>query len=107
MDCVPAPLDEERQQAAAIVLEAKRFPAQNFTIGAGARTIAWLVSAYAGCSGAPGYGCQIAGMRGPADQTRFLKRGQASSPILFAGRSARLLWIRGDDLQITPWPQCE
>src|SRR5579864_5402023 len=107
MNSVPAPLDKEWQQAVAIILQTKRFPAQNFTIGAGARTIAWLVSGYAGCSGAPGNGCQIAGMRGPADQTRFLKRGQASSPILFAGRSARLLWIRSDDLQITPRPQCE
>src|SRR5579864_376225 len=107
MNCVPAPLDKERQQAVAIVLEAKRFPAQNFTIGTGARTIPLLVGGYTGCGGAPGYGCQIAGMSGPADQTRFLKRGQASSPKLFAGRSARLLWIRSDDLQITPWPQCE
>src|SRR5579859_3189818 len=107
MNSVPAPLDKEWQQAVAIVLEAQRFPAQNFTIGAGARTIAWLVSSYTGCGRAPGYGCQIAGMRGPADQTWFLKRGQASSPKLFAGRRARLLWIRSDDLQITQGPQCE
>src|ERR1700704_4790932 len=107
MDCVPAPLDKERQQAIAIILQAKRFPAQSFTIGAGTGTIAWLVSGYAGCGGPPCYGCQIAGMRSPADQTRFLKRGQPSSPILFARRRAGFQWIRSDDLQITPGPQCE
>ena len=97
-----APFNEERKQAAVIVLETKSLPTKNLAIGTLARTGLRAFEFNPRLAKLSGKLFQVVAMRGPTDEARLLERG--NDGVLF---HTRLFGIGRDNLEIAARPERE
>ncbi len=95
MDSIGAPLDEEGEQAAAIVFQIQGFPLKEAAVGALARAGMWSIKRETGIAETNCELIQVAGMSGPADEARLAKF--LESVVIWRGG---LLRIGRDDFQV-------